>query len=223
MKQAHALKISDLIQHLNRLREAGDLSYMDMIPAPVQKIEMPSVQFEEVKKNVLTVETAAAVEVSETVETEKNDSPVQNETVEEKITVESEKNDNFQENAEVIIEDAPLEPEAEVESISTVDGTQDEMNYINDVPPPDMMGDAEEIIDDIEPAAAVAAPVQIENTPPMVQEAETTKKAPEAGPMRVSVADNLAEKNKVLQNEGVQRILDIFGGELVDVHVDRKK
>ena len=121
MKQAHALKISDLIQHLNRLREAGDLSYMDMIPAPVQKIEMPSVQFEEVKKNVLTVETAAAVEVPETVETEKNDSPLQNETVEEKITVESEKNDNFQENAEVIIEDAPLEPEAEVESISTVD------------------------------------------------------------------------------------------------------
>ncbi|MBR1965297.1 MAG: DNA polymerase III subunit gamma/tau [Lentisphaeria bacterium] len=223
MKQAHALKISDLIQHLNRLREAGDLSYMDMIPAPVQKIEMPSVQFEEVKKNVLTVETAEAVEVPETVETEKNDSPVQNETVEEKITVESEKNDNFQENAEVIIEDAPLEPEAEVESISTVDGTQDEMNYINDVPPPDMMGDAEEIIDDIEPAAAVAAPVQIENTPPPVQEAETPKKAPEAGPMRVSVADNLAEKNKVLQNEGVQRILDIFGGELVDVHVDRKK
>ena len=154
---------------------------------------------------------------------QKNDSPVQNETVEEKITVESEKNDNFQENAEVIIEDAPLEPEAEVESISTVDGTQDEMNYINDVPPPDMMGDAEEIIDDIEPAAAVAAPVQIENTPPPVQEAETPKKAPEAGPMRVSVADNLAEKNKVLQNEGVQRILDIFGGELVDVHVDRKK
>ena len=222
MKQAHALKISDLIQHLNRLREAGDLSYMDMIPAPVQKIEMPSVQFEEVKKNVLTVETAAAVEVPETVETEKNDSPLQNETVEEKITVESEKNDNFQENAEVIIEDAPLEPEAEVESISTVDGTQDEMNYINDVPPPDMMGDAEEIIDDIEPAAAVAAPVQIENIPPPVQEAEVSKKAPEAGPMRVSVADNLAEKNKVLQNEGVQRILDIFGGELVDVHVDRK-
>ena len=52
---------------------------------------------------------------------------------------------------------------------------------------------------------------------------EKQKKAPEAGPLRMSVADNLAEKNKVLQNKGVQQILEIFGGELVDIHVDRPR
>ena len=88
-----------------------------------------------------------------------------------------------------------------------------------------MMEEVQEIVDIPEeafvpPAPPVSAPVQEKIEAPQTE--AKVKKVPEAGPMRVSVADNLAEKNKVLANPAVQQILDIFGGELVDVHIDRK-
>ena len=201
MKQAHALKISDLIQHLNRLREAGDLSYMDLIPVPVQKIEMPSVQIDTVKKNDLTAETVPQTPaVTENIAVP--ETPVIAETVEQEV-----------EEKKQAVEEIEAVPEVPPPDFS------------NEMPPPDMMEEVQEIVDIPEeafvpPAPPVSAPVQEKIEAPQTE--AKVKKAPEAGPMRVSVADNLAEKNKVLANPAVQQILDIFGGELVDVHIDRK-
>ena len=215
MKQAHALKISDLIQHLNRLREAGDLSYMDLIPAPVQKIEMPAVAVE-VKKNDLTTEkteVASSVEAVEAVENAKE--PEIQETQAENSVVETVA-DIAEENSR----------DTEEQFTEAVEEQPEESYYFDEVPPPDMTDGAEEIIEDIRDfAPEISAPVEDArvDVPQVEQIQEQPKKAPEAGPMRVSVADNLAEKNKVLQNPAVQQILDIFGGELADVHVDRKR
>ena len=219
MKQAHALKISDLIQHLNRLRESGDLSYMDMIPAPVQKIEMPAVEIEPVKKNSLIGE-------SENIDNKENivESPA--ESIDERSSIEKAEEEQLGEEeyipaqtAEIIIADNVTENHDVSDDISEVEEITPQFEYVNDMPPPDIAGEAEEIIDVVE----FVNPVEKAPEKAMPEEQEIPKKAPEAGPMRVSVADNLAEKNKVLQNNGVQRILSIFGGELVDVHVDRKK
>lgn len=207
MKQAHALKISDLIQHLNRLREAGDLSYMDLIPAPVQKIEMPSVQIDTVKKNDLTAETVPQTPaVTENIAVP--ETPVFAETVEPEVEIAAEVEEKKQ-----AVEEIEAVPEVPPPDFS------------NEMPPPDMMEEVQEIVDIPEeafvpPAPPVSAPVQEKIEAPQTE--AKIKKAPEAGPMRVSVADNLAEKNKVLANPAVQQILDIFGGELVDVHIDRK-
>ncbi len=213
MKQAHALKISDLIQHLNRLREAGDLSYMDLIPAPVQKIEMPSVQIDSVKKNEVTLETVPQIPDA----TEKIAAPENSVTVETVEPEKEEKNQTAEETAEV---------EEAIEAAEVVEIPEmPPADFSNEVPPPDMMEDVQEIVDIPEeafvpPVPPVSAPLQEKFEAPQVE--VKVKKAPEAGPMRVSVADNLAEKNKVLANPAVQQILDIFGGELVDVHIDRK-
>ena len=227
MKQAHALKISDLIQHLNRLREAGDLSYMDLIPAPVQKIEMPAVAVE-IKKNVLTtenIELSSAETADVTPESEVQDIADAAE-LQVDITVPEVVSEAAPEAVDDIAEETETPAAVEETAVEAAAEQIEEPYYIDDVPPPDMMGGAEEIMDDIQDFAAEPPPVveavKVE-VPQIPQEQDVPKKAPEAGPMRVSVADNLAEKNKVLQNPAVQQILDIFGGELADVHVDRKR
>ena len=229
MKEAHALKISDLIQHLNRLRQEGDLKYMDLIQTPVQRIELPSVQIADVKKNDLTVEEKkeeiieTAVEaVAETVEESAAETVVDN-TVETAVeTVEAEEPEKLSESPEI---EEVEEVKEEIKQETVVENGDFEDSYIPDMPPPDMMddgGDFEEIVDVPHPPAVekkVESQVQKQGNNAPVKE----QKAPEAGPMRVSVADNIGERNRILQNKGVQQILDIFGGELVDIHVDRNQ
>ncbi|MBR2509510.1 MAG: DNA polymerase III subunit gamma/tau [Lentisphaeria bacterium] len=238
MKEAHALKISDLIQHLNRLREAGDLKYMDLINTPVQRIEIPSVQFETVKKNDLTVENQVIPETVEVQEVSAVETVSEVSAVEEPAEVKEV--ETVQESAENIVEETAVETAVEVQQdteTAAVAETEEipeaeeyvppmEEFHVPDVPPPDMMDGAEDFEEIIEPPPSAAEnKLEIQN---QIQNQtgdapEKQKKAPEAGPLRMSVADNLAEKNKVLQNKGVQQILEIFGGELVDIHVDRPR
>ncbi len=225
MKEAHSLKISDLIGHLNRLRQAGDLQYMDMISVPVQKIEIPSVEINDIKKNDLTVEitekNAEETVVTQTVQTVE---PPKAQPEEKTVGFSAENQEENQtlnkveeisgstvENVEIVTPDDYSDIEADEVPID-----------IYDKPPADL---AEQDYDDMGIDSAVekiaAEPVKTPDADPA--EKTPVKKAPEAGPMRISVADNVYEKNKVLQNSAVQQILDIFGGELADVHVDRKR
>ena len=224
MKEAHSLKIRDLIQHLNRLRREGDLKYMDLIPSPVQRIEMPAVQMTDIKKNDLTTDSV---------------------TVPEKNTLpETAVHENIQLGKEIISApqpeisqpETPIPPETEnqiqtaekdiPEKIQDMPAADTEYAVSDEIPPPDMLDDtgAEEII---EPVSVTPA---FQNNTFDSQEKKMEKlspdnrqKTPEAGSMRMSVADNPAEKNKVMQNSAVRQILDIFGGDLVDIHVDRKQ
>ncbi len=223
MKQAHSLKISDLIRHLNRLRESGDLQYMDMIPAPVQKIELPSVQISEVKKNDLTEAAAPHDEIkteNQSVEPVAVEAPAVEEIAEVQPSAE------FAEPEAVETAEPEAPEETEENSVEVQDENVDVPSvddYIADIPPMDMVSDVEEIMDVPETEASAPQVPQANAVEVEKNDAPAVKKAPEAGPMRMSVADNIAEKKKVLQNRGVQQILEIFGGELVDIHVDRTK
>lgn len=224
MKEAHSLKIRDLIQHLNRLRQEGDLKYMDLIPSPVQRIEMPAVQMTDIKKNDLTTDSVTVPE--------KNTLPKT--AVHENIQLEKEIISAPQ--PEISQPETPIPPEIEnqiqtaekdiPEKIQDIPAADTEYAVSDEIPPPDMPDDtgAEEII---EPVSVTPA---VQNNTFDSQEKKMEKlspdkwqKTPEAGSMRMSVADNPAEKNKVMQNPAVRQILDIFGGDLVDIHVDRKQ
>lgn len=224
MKEAHSLKIRDLIQHLNRLRREGDLKYMDLIPSPVQRIEMPAVQMTDIKKNDLTTDSVTVPEKNTLPET----------AVHENIQLEKEIISAPQ--PEISQPETPIPPETENQiqtaekdipkKIQDIPAADTEYAVSDEIPPPDMLDDtgAEEII---EPVSVTPA---VQNNTFDSQEKKMEKlspdkwqKTPEAGSMRMSVADNPAEKNKVMQNSAVRQILDIFGGDLVDIHVDRKQ
>ena len=216
MREAHSVRLSDILARLNQLRTAGELQFLDKLPVIEQRI-VPAVH--------IVTETPAAKPVEKTVE-----KPV------EKIT------ETLPPPAPpvpvppvppapVIVEEkveAPAVPEV-VEAPETVEAEAETVEVVENAEP-DVPKAEESVIDDLdvppEPEDFGEITPEIEETlvttgfdMPVMPETPEVKESTIGGSGRRSVANDEPQAlKKAAENPVVSEVIDLFSGTVIDVH-----
>ena len=213
MREAHAVRLSDILNRLNQLRQAGELQFLDQLPL-AQAASLPAAE----KKTPDTPVIAAPAPVAEEVtEPEMTDAPtpepevvpvvVEPEVTEPEPAV-PESEPVPEPTPEPVVEDVP-EPEVELE-------VAEEEPEVTDAQVPYYPEEAEMTEQASEEVTPVPEPVPVAAEEPSKEEALPRQ----ARAKRRSVAnDDPAALDRAARQPVVRDVLDLFGGEVVDVHV----
>ena len=189
MREAHAVRLSDILNRLNQLRQAGELQFLDQLPL-AQAASLPAAE----KKTPDTPVIAAPAPVAEEV-TEPEPAVPESEPVPEPTP-------------EPVVEDVP-EPEVELE-------VAEEEPEVTDAQVPYYPEEAEMTEQASEEVTPVPEPLPVAAEEPSKEEALPRQ----ARAKRRSVAnDDPAALDRAARQPVVRDVLDLFGGEVVDVHV----
>lgn len=214
MREANAIKISDLISRLNQLKNSDELKFIEQIPAISQVPLAQTLENPIEKKNELKAEVAAVSSVEVTPEPPKvelktiNDIPAE---MGENLSELSE----YEEVADIDILHDMGKDSVIHERVITNETLNDSM-LSND----DKLQDESAIeiteMDSIPPASDNAIESQVIS--PVVLNGDDSNKD---NPLRTSIMNNPVVKGQVLQDPNVQAIIDILGGDVTDVHIDK--
>ncbi|MBR4956649.1 MAG: DNA polymerase III subunit gamma/tau [Lentisphaeria bacterium] len=213
MREAHAVRLSDILNRLNQLRQAGELQFLDQLPL-AQAASLPAAE----KKTPDTPVIAAPAPVAEEVtEPEMTDAPtpepevvpvVAEPEVTEPEPAVPESEPVPEPTPEPVVEDVP-EPEVELE-------VAEEEPEVTDAQVPYYPEEAEMTEQASEEVTPVPEPVPVAAEEPSKEEALPRQ----ARAKRRSVAnDDPAALDRAARQPVVRDVLDLFGGEVVDVHV----
>ena len=216
MREAHSVRLSDILARLNQLRSAGELQFLDKLPVIEQRI-VPAVH--------IVTETPAAKPVEKTVEkpvekiTETLPPPAPPVPVQPVPP------------APVIVEEkveAPAVPEV-VEAPETVEAEAETVEVVENAEP-DVPKAEESVIDDLdvppEPEDFGEITPEIEETlvttsfdMPVMPETPEVKESTIGGSGRRSVANDEPQAlKKAAENPVVSEVIDLFSGTVIDVH-----
>ena len=197
MREAHAVRLSDVLNRLNQLRQAGELQFLDQLPL-AQAASLPPAE----KKTPDTPVIAAPAPVAEEVTDEKTEVTEVSAPEPEVIPAAAEPE---------VTKPEPAVPEAEVEL-----DVAEEVSEVTDTQVPYYPEEAEMT----EQASEEVTPVP-EPLPAAAEEPSKEDALPrQARAKRRSVAnDDPAALDRAARQPVVRDVLDLFGGEVVDVHV----
>ena len=231
MREAHAVRINDLLARLNQLRTAGELKFLEQLPTEIKPAAPEVVVIERPAANPEVVpaptpaptavvepapqsESAAKPESAPEVEpvTEPAPPPMPQPQPESQPEPAAEPEPAPQPEPEPVPESEPeqeSEPESESESVLDVEEAASAPE-----PEPEIMQEF-----DASTGEAVQIPLEM---PQLPAENEAEKLAPETKPgrrKRRSIAnDNPKALEDALQDPIVHEIVDLFGGKVVDIH-----
>ncbi len=223
MREAHSVRLSDILARLNQLRTAGELQFLDKLPVLEQRIvpavhivtEAPAVAAPAEKPVEKPIEKVAEIlpppappapPAPEVIE-EKIEAPAVVEAVEEKI------------EAPAVVEAVEEKIEAEAETIETVepavpDTPEAEESVIDELDAPVMPEDFGEITPEIEETLMISD-VEL----PPLPETPQVRESAIGGSGRKSVAnDEPMALKKAVENPVVAEVVDLFSGTVIDVH-----
>ena len=267
MREAHAVRIGDILNRLNQLRSAGELKFLEGLPAAARENNAPqlvsksdilsrmSVQ-EEPERHVPQVDKEPTVSSELQAECIESDSIKQNIPAVEKVAAESVVEPVTEEVAEIAVEVAAVPESEKVSEEKFVADNADSKEFDPlerkfDEPDPEQV--IAEQLTQTRPSARVPAPVvnlqntvetesvgfseeepetvfiadvgvtqQLERSNIMEKLAEeNTSKAlaPDSQKQRRSIInDSVNVKRDIANDPEVAEILDLFGGDIIDVH-----
>ncbi|MBE6362418.1 MAG: DNA polymerase III subunit gamma/tau [Lentisphaerae bacterium] len=206
MREAHAVRLSDILARLNQLRAAGELQFLDKLPVIEQRIvpavipAAPAVE----EKTVPEVEIAPAVEAKPVPVMEKK-TVIEEKTAEEEVIP----------VVEEVVVPAPAveEKTAEEEVIPVVEENVSPVEEVNPV----AETNAPEIEEELPESGGA---VFISDSPfPPVEKDDGNKESTIGGSGRRSVAnDEPMALKKAIENPVVAEVVDLFSGTVIDVH-----
>ena len=215
MREAHAVRLSDILNRLNQLRQAGELQFLDQLPL-AQAASLPAAEKKTPDTPVIAAPAPVAEEVTEP-EPEMTDAPtpepevvpvVAEPEVTEPEPAVPESEPVPEPTPEPVVEDVP-EPEVELE-------VAEEEPEVTDAQVPYYPEEAEMTEQASEEVTPVPEPVPVAAEEPSKEEALPRQ----ARAKRRSVAnDDPAALDRAARQPVVRDVLDLFGGEVVDVHV----
>ena len=232
MREAHSVRLSDILMRLNQLRQSGDLQFLDKLPVIEQRIVPTVVQVIEdrsaVIENAPVVEAVPAVEekapvVEESPAVEENipvveESPAVEEkppvveaapAVEEKTVPEVEAVTADEPEIEV----APEAVAAEVAEIAEVVAAEEEIT-VAPIEAPPVPEDFEEIMPEFEDTVVFS-----DMDMPVIEALPERRESTIGGSGRRSVANDEPQAlKKAAENPVVSEVLDLFSGTVIDVH-----
>ena len=207
MRQAHSVRLSDIMARLNQLRSAGELQFLDKLPE-LEKRVIPAVMPAEIpaaaeKKSIIDevpVENPApaveesAVEISASVA--ENPVPVIEEpSVAAEVPV-----------CEEVVEETVVEVPETIEVVETAEivETVETIDIVENIPDEDI---------------PVAVEVMPEMTGAIPVPAEDSRKSEIGGSGRRSVANDEPQALRdAANNPAVHEVMDLFSGVVIDVH-----
>ena len=218
MREAHAVRVSDILNRLNQLRGAGELKFLDTLPAAVR--ENAPVQPSEpvdIKSRMSAPEESGDTAISEPVKAveppkpEIKPEPVSETPVEIKPepvvgTVEVERTFDEPDPEEVLATQIKVQPKP---AVQVTEPAEETVMIMDD--------------DGNDPAAEdIRINHNLDNSVIMEKLAEeNTSKllAPESKkPRRSIINDSVNVKREISDDPEVAEILELFGGDVVDVH-----
>ena len=218
MREAHAVRVSDILNRLNQLRGAGELKFLDTLPAAVR--ENAPVQPSEpvdIKSRMSAPEESGDTAISEPVKAveppkpEIKPEPVSETPVEIKPepvvgTVEVERTFDEPDPEEVLATQIKVQPKP---AVQVTEPAEETVMIMDD--------------DGNDPAAEdIRINHNLDNSVIMEKLAEENNSkllAPESKkPRRSIINDSVNVKREISDDPEVAEILELFGGDVVDVH-----
>ena len=218
MREAHAVRLNDILNRLNQLRKAGELQFLDAVP-PAQVTAAPAVPLPPPEKKSPEV-TAPAAEPAPAPKSAPapavKPAPEPPKAAAKPAPVPTEPDPQ---SAPTAVEPPPVEPsESIAEDVDDHLETEvtDEMTdavpaEVTDVP-------AEPEMEEYAAPAPSEPPAAAEPEP----EPETVAPKPKKGTRRSIANDDPAALDRAAEKPVVRDILELFGGAVVDVHVREK-
>lgn len=214
MRQAHSVRLSDIMARLNQLRSAGELQFLDKLPEIESRIAVPAVP-------------AVAVSAAENMVAEKSPEPEKVQTVlsEPVIPAEPEKSADPGIPAAPEVPETFETPEVPVEASGTeVPGT--EVPEVPETPEvPDQPETPEVPVEAVEPDAEDDFSIGNISGPPFETVMENIPAEPPVaesnigGSGRRSVANDEPQALRdAANNPAVREVMDLFSGVVIDVH-----
>ena len=233
MREAHAVRLNDILARLNQLRSAGELQFLDKLPvvegkvaqaAVAEKVEIieESAAVENVVPQVVTEESVPAVAVIETpvveapiieapveavAETPVVEAPV--EAVTETPVVEA----PVEAVAETPVVEAPVEAVAETPVIEAPVETSVVETPVVETPVEAESSDDSDNIEEIDANIVAELPMEV------IAATEDKKSSDIGGSGRRSVANDEPQAlREAVNNPVVHEVVDLFAGTVIDVH-----
>ena len=214
MREAHSVRLSDVLARLNQLRSAGELQFLDKLPVierriidtPAEKKTLIEPEIPAVEEPV--VETPAVVESAPIVEEPVVETPavVESAPVVEEPVVET----------PAVVESAPVVEEPVVETPAVVESAPvvEAPAAVESISETDVYPISEDVPESEFTQIIEAVPV-VEN---MISQPEV-KESTIGGSGRRSVANDEPQAlREAANNPVVHEVLDLFSGTVVDVH-----
>ena len=199
MRQAHSVRLSDIMARLNQLRSAGELQFLDKLPEIGTRI-VPPANLPPVAENVKTPEVEAVPAPPPAVESA------------EKKTVDS--------PVAPVDENIPVVPEAPVEEIEAIEvPVPEESVEIEIVAVPDEPIEVEIEVDKVDDIVAEIENIPVETIIPETPPADRSAESNIGGAGRRSVANDEPQALRdAAENPAVREVIDLFSGVVIDVH-----
>ena len=225
MREAHAVRISDILARLNQLRSAGELTFLDKLPTVERNIADVSPNITSVAPVVPAV-PAEAKEAKEAKEPEKEVVPVQ------EVTSAAEENnistiENSEKVDDVVVEKAAVAAEeiAQADDDSAEKIVKENVSSINcdnieESAPVETFDNEEEIIPPVEESSFTQTIPAVQTLTEIKTPAQRSIKelAPQQNQHSIANDNPQALKDIAQNNTVVQEVLDLFSGTVVDIH-----
>ena len=224
MREAHSVRLSDILARLNQLRQAGELQFLDKLPVIEQRIVpavIPAAPVVEEKVPVPVVEEKpVAAEVPAPVVEEVpvvEEKPVAAEApapVVEEVPVVEEKPVAAEASAPVV-EEVPVVEEKSVAAEAPAPVVEESPVAVEAVPViEESVPDIDEVVPEFEETAFIP-----DRPLPPSEKTDENKESTIGGSGRRSVAnDEPMALKKALENPVVAEVVDLFSGAVIDVH-----
>ena len=206
MREAHAVKLDDVLKRLNQLRSAGELKFLDQVP-PVRSTERPAV--------VSPVVSAPAPKPEPKPEVKPETKPEPKPEVKPEVKPEPKPEVKPEPKPEVKPEPPKPKPAADLEIELVRPATK---------PAPEVKPEAKAEPPKPAPAPAPAPKQEVKPALPKAAPKPEAKPAASAaspdGKRRVSIAnsDPQAIRNAAKNDPAVGKLAELFDGEVIDIH-----
>ncbi len=223
MREAHAVRISDILARLNQLRSAGELTFLDKLPIVDGTIPEPLPEIVAAATAVSSATTADKNEsLDKEVSTEKSIAPVENDkedtSVENDSSIDIENvNDPDNVTKEIITAEedtCPAEESVQVAVIPEKEADSEEMSPAESDEDEMILATEDNSFGKTVPIAVATAFSEIK-TP---DQRSIKELAPQQNQHSIANDNPQALKDIVQSNTVVQEVLDLFSGTVVDIH-----
>ena len=229
MREAHAVRLNDILNRLNQLRQAGELQFLDQLPpaqvtvlppaekktpdttviAPPPEVTESPVQKDEQEKQEVTASTPEVTEKTPAEPSAVFEAAEEPVPVPEAVPVPAEAAEPLQETVPEMTPEAAEEPvPEEAPAMDAPEVTESQVPYY-----PEEAEMTEQAAEEMTP------PPEAENIPPAEPSKEDALPRQARAKRRSVANDDPSALDRAARQPVVRDVLELFGGEVVDVHI----
>ena len=229
MREAHAVRLNDILNRLNQLRQAGELQFLDQLPpaqvtvlppaekktpdttviAPPPEVTESPVQKDEQEKQEVTASTPEVTEKTPAEPSAVFEAAEEPVPVPEAVPVPAEAAEPLQETVPEMTPEAAEEPvPEEAPAMDAPEVTESQVPYY-----PEEAEMTEQAAEEMTPLP------EAENIPPAEPSKEDALPRQARAKRRSVANDDPSALDRAARQPVVRDVLELFGGEVVDVHI----